>query len=285
MNYHKFGLHLVLFLGFGVWALVMFSPNACWAADLPKPLSYWRLDESSQPYKDFSNNNDGACIEENFDFCPERVSGIIDRAQLFDGVSEGLDIPGDSFNWSSTDSFSISFWMQRPDPPPPEGFINNEVIVGREDRVNKLLHWWVGVQQGTGGARFVLIDSSGFGNNENYFLLSSKILADGEWHHVVAVRDADQSKNLLYVDGILEDFVSISYKSDFASTSAKLNIGYLNAKLGRNPDPENAYYYSGTLDDVRIYTGALSETEIGDLFRLRPRRNMPWVPGILLEEN
>jgi hypothetical protein len=88
----------------------------------------------------------------------------------------------------------------------------------------------------------------------------------------------------LYVDGVLEDSVSISYKSDFASTSAKLNLGYLYARV-ESPNPENAYFYSGTLDDVRIYTGALSETEIGDLFRLRPRRNMPWVPGILLEDN
>jgi hypothetical protein len=278
MNYHKFGIHSFLFFSSILWAFFMFFANPGWAAGLPDPSSYWRLDEGSQPYRDFSSSNDGSCTDGELNFCPERVLGIIDQAQLFDGVSEGLDIPGNSFNWISTDSFTVAFWMKRQGPPPLTGQLYNEVIVGREDRELERLHWWVGVHNKDGGAGFFLIDSGGKGDDDSFFLLSDKTIADGEWHHVVAVRDAGQNLNNLYVDGVLEDSVTITYSNDFASSFAELNIGYLLTDFGK------AYYYEGIVDDVRIYNAALSETEIGDLYRLRPRRIMPWVPSILLND-
>ena len=282
MNYHKLRLHLLLI--FGICALGIFSTNICWAVSLPKPLAYWRLDESSQPYRDFSNSNNGACIDANLSLCPEQVEGKFDWAQLFDGVGAGIDVPGDSFNWSATDSFTIAFWMKRPAPPPPDGRINNEVIVGREDKLlGKFLQWWVGVRNSDGAARFNLIDSNDSGIVDEFGLNSKKTITDGQWHHIVAVRDAVQNKNFLYVDGFLEDSVSANYDSDFASTTAKLNIGYLRARIGTAP-PENAYFYSGVVDDIRIYTAALSEAQVSYLFGLRPAKNMPWVPSLLLED-
>lgn len=271
MNCNKFGHHLVLFLSFSLLALFMFSLNPCLAAE---PLSYWRLDEGSQPYEDFASSNDGTCIDNNLDFCPERVPGKIGQAQFFDGLIEGLDVPGDSFNWTSIDSFTIVFWMKKIGQPPTE----NEVIVGREDRVENRLHWWVGVHGEDGGAMFVLIDSGGIGNNERFFLLSNKTITDGDWHQVVAVRDAGQNLNNLYVDGVLEDSVSITYPGNFTSSFADLNIGYLQEYFRK------FYHYKGTVDDVQIYNVALSESEIAALYRQKVRRNMPWLPVILLDD-
>lgn len=271
MNCNKFGHHLVLFLSFSLLALFMFSLNPCLAAE---PLSYWRLDEGSQPYEDFASNNDGTCIDNSLDFCPEPVPGKIGQAQFFDGLIEGLDVPGDSFNWTSIDSFTIVFWMKKIGQPPTE----NEVIVGREDRVENRLHWWVGVHGEDGGAMFVLIDSGGIGNNERFFLLSNKTITDGDWHQVVAVRDAGQNLNNLYVDGVLEDSVSITYPGNFTSSFADLNIGYLQEYFRK------FYHYKGTVDDVQIYNVALSESEIAALYRQKVRRNMPWLPVILLDD-
>jgi hypothetical protein len=50
----------------------------------------------------------------------------------------------------------------------------------------------------------------------------------------------------------------------------------------RTNDIRFNYHYEGVVDDVRIYNTALSENQIGDLFRLRPVKAMPWVPSILL---
>lgn len=279
MNCHKFGHHFVLVLGLFVWAFVMLTTNSCLAED---PSSYWKLEEDSQPYTDSANGNDASCVDGNLAFCPERVKGAINQAQLFDRKSQqGLDVPGSFYNWVSNDSFTIAFWMNRPDPPPPAGISNNEVIVGREDRPLasvKGLHWWVGVKNEDGKARFVLVDSKGFGYNEALYLASKNTVADGEWHHVVAVRDGVQNKNFLYVDGVLEDERTITYPNNFASVTADLNIGYLAGNF------DKGYYYSGAVDDVQIYDSALSDSEIADLYRLKAGRNMPWLPILLDDE-
>jgi hypothetical protein len=289
MNCRRFLFYNGSFLIFSVLAFVFLASNFCFAASLPKPLSYWKLDEVTQPYKDSSNNNQASCIEGNPDSCPESVVGFIENAQRFNGSTQGLDVPGNSFNWGSTGSFSVAFWMIRPGPLPPVGTVNNEVIVGREDRLNgKQLHWWVGMWAGVtnqegGGARFGLIDSLGNGAGDG-FLLSQKKLTDGEWHHVVAVRDGQENKNLLYVDGVLEDWVSITYAGDFVSSFANLNIGYL---AGNNSSGQKtkAFYFKGTVDEVRVYNVALTEAQVEGLFRLRPNKGMPWLPIILMDDN
>jgi len=273
VNYHKFCLNLALFLGTGVLASLILFPNPCLAADLPAPLSFWRLDEASQPYKDSADSNDGMCITDNLDFCPDPIPGKIGQAQLFDGVSEGIDVPGDSFNWASTDSFSVTFWIKHPEPPSAE----NEVVVGREDRVKNALHWWTGVHENDGSAMFVLIDSGETGFNNEFYLLSTTTVTDGAWHYVVAVRDADQNMNMLYIDGFLEDSVSITYPNNFASSLSDLNIGYM------QEHNRKSYYLNGTADDIQIYSVALSDSEIADLYQQESGRNLPYVPLLLLD--
>ena len=280
MNNRSFGLPWVLFLGFSVWFFIAFPFNSCLAED---PSSHWKLEEDSQPYNDSANNNHALCIDGSLNFCPERVPGAFMQAQRFDRQSQqGLDVPGNSYNWGAKDSFTIAFWMKRPGDPPPEGVSNNEVIVGREDRPQnfKGMHWWVGVKNGDGAARFVLVDSKGFGYDptQNLYLASKNTVADEKWHHVVAVRDGVQNKNFLYVDGVFEDEQIITYPNNFASNIADLNIGYLAGNFGIG------YYYSGTVDDIRIYNAALSESEIAVLYRQKAGRNMPWLPVILMED-
>lgn len=288
MNCRRFRFYKGSFSIFCALAFVLFFSNFCFAAYLPKPLSYWKLDEASQPYKDFSNSNQASCIESNLNLCPESVVGFIENAQRFNGSTQGLDVPGNSFNWGSTGSFSVAFWMIRPGPLPPVGNDNNEVIVGREDRLaGKQLHWWVGVWAGVpgqigGAARFGLIDSLGNGAGDG-FLMSQKKLTDGEWHHVVAVRDGQENKNSLYVDGVLEDWVSITYAGDFVSSFANLNIGYL-AGNGSSGQKTKKFYFKGTVDEVRIYNVALTGTQVEGLFRLRPNKSMPWLPIILMDD-
>ena len=60
-------------------------------------------------------------------------------------------------------------------------FINNDLFLARDF-----------------SPRFTLIDTSGAGAD----LVGTSDIADGEWHHVVAVRDAISGENRLFVDGV-----------------------------------------------------------------------------------
>lgn len=243
-----------ILLVMGTLAFVLTTGNAA-LADEPltscpdRMLSYWNLDETiCGNYIDSYGGNDGLC---EINMCPTPDdTGIIGGGQLFDGENTEINVPADAtLNWGIHDSFSIEFWMRRLPPPPDSDTKNNEVIVGRDDNETNSLHWWVGVQNESGYARFVLIDSSGETTGS---LVGNTNLADDVWHHVVAVRNAIEDQIFLYVDGELEGSTGKIYTDGFASPTAPLNIGHL---LG-------GYHFDGMIDEVALYDKALSLEEI-----------------------
>jgi hypothetical protein len=209
--------------------------------------SYWKLDElTSGAYEDIYGDNDGACAG----VCPTPTSGKVEGGQAFDGSTTGISVPADgAFDWYATDTFSIEYWMNS-----MSDCSGNEVIVGRDDSSTNL-HWWVGCRDLGDQAYFVLLDRNG-GNGGNSNWPSSGIdVTDGTWHHVVAVKDSTHIR--LYVDGVETSSVAKAYTANFGGITG-LNIGFLNL--------EGHYRYEGVLDEVAIYSRALSSTEIDQHF-------------------
>ena len=217
--------------------------------------AYWKLDETSgSTYDDFYDGHDGGCAGS----CPYPATGYINGGQDFNGSSTGIDVPADvGFDWGATDSFSIEFWMQADSGACSGG---NEVIVGRDD-ISSSLHWWTGCWNG-GEASFVLIATNGDGSNPTTeWLHGTTDLADGSWHHIVAVRDASANQNYIYVDGTEEGSTTVTYTDGFGSSTAALNIGWLNLSGG--------YHFDGTVDEVALYDRALSADEIWQYYNNR----------------
>lgn len=74
---------------------------------------------------------------------------------------------------------------------------------------------------------------------------------DGKWHHVMVSCDRDGNMNL-YVDNVLKDSDSLSSVSGLdLNNSADLLIGYVAGS-----------YFSGLIDEVKIYNSALTEEQI-----------------------
>ena len=234
-----------------IFSFFVFLPASAFSACPDTMTSYWKLDgELNEPYiNEIDDGFEGECRA--IGACPTATTNgaVGDGAQQFaNTTSTGINIPPSAtstapFDWAAGDSFTIEFWIKR-----NAGAIStNEVVVSRYYSPSTT-NWWIGLQGSTGAASFRLRAS----DNSQLELNSTKTgLNDGQWHHIVAVRDAGLGKNFLYVDGSLDDGKegSVSYTADFKNSVAPLNIGHLDGN----------FYYNGLIDEVAIYNVALPE--------------------------
>lgn len=210
--------------------------------------SYWMLEEDGGPYTDSVDDNTGQVGTA----APTQTPGIVGSAQQFNGTDTEINVaPDGSFGWGKNESFSIEYWVKRDSQAQPLGSLV-EVVVGRNDSPATSLSWWTGILESGGIAAFALADRLGLDPPN---LQGSTDIADGAWHHVVAVRDAETDLNLLYVDSQLEDSEQFIYQAGFESESANLNIGWLDIGFG-------IFYFAGAADEVALYRRALSSAEI-----------------------
>jgi hypothetical protein len=201
-------------------------------------IAYWRLDETSGAIYDdlYYNGHDGVCAAGQ---CPTPVAGVVNGGQRFDGA-DGVDVLAHTdFSWGASDSFSIEFWMQVEDD-----CTESEIAIGQTNASA----WWVGCQAG-GAAAFYLRDTIG-----EAALVTGAVVTDGAWHHIVAVRDDSADEIRIYVDGQAGSPTAVNYAGGLGSPTDELNIGWL--------DVPRRYYFKGTLDEMALYSRALSAGEI-----------------------
>jgi hypothetical protein len=224
-------------------ALAPYAPLAC-----PTGLiAFWKLDDAAgPPYVDSANDHDGTCTSIN---CPVPATGLVGSAQVFSSTTE-VNVPAHvDFNWGVNDSFSIEYWMQTASASTCAG---NQVVLGRDvtSGPDTNLHWWTGCEATTGKAAFYARDL----DNNLFSVIGTTDLTDGNWHHVVAVRDADTDELRLYVDGVLQGSTPAVYTNGFATASKAVNLGWLQAGA--------IYHFVGNLDELAVYSRALALPEI-----------------------
>ncbi|MFH0923908.1 MAG: LamG domain-containing protein, partial [Candidatus Falkowbacteria bacterium] len=85
---------------------------------------------------------------------------------------------------------------------------------------------------------------------------------DSQWHHIVGSYDGTSMK--IYIDGNLED-TNTDFSGNLPTNDGNVRIG-----ADYQPTPDN--FFSGLIDEARIYNRALSADEIGELYRVGARR-------------
>ncbi|MES2983081.1 MAG: sulfatase-like hydrolase/transferase [Verrucomicrobiota bacterium] len=167
------------------------------------------------------------------------VSGKSDRAIAFDGIDDEVAIDGFT-GVLGTGARTCALWVKTTATNSP------------------LIAWG----SSTSGGKWVfLLDPTGRPRVEitGGYTVGTTPVNDGQWHHVACTFANDGTPNAndvkLYLDGALQPVSDSSAQAMNTAADGSVKIG---------ADAQSRYF-SGTLDDVRIYRRALSPGEIADL--------------------
>jgi len=204
-----------------------------------QPVAHWKLDETEGYIaQDSAGRTDGYTIG-----LPlwQPTGGKAGGALQFDGVDDYVATP--FVLDPSKGSFSAFAWIK--------GAAPGQVIISQMD--------------GTGtGNRWLWADPS-YGRLMSWLmhptfdpLLSESVITDDQWHHVGLVYDLDGLHRYLYVDG-----KEVAKDTDFVGGDPSDGGLY----FGVNKTRDAAAFFSGLIDDIRIYDEVLSAEEVADLAR------------------
>jgi PKD repeat protein len=171
---------------------------------------------------------------------PDRF-GHTESAYNFDG-SAHIDC-GNNFSLDLTDALTITLWANSS----PDNI--NSTLIAKENGQIYSVQYDYGTDQMT-----VSINGN---------LLSVPWGLSGEWGFLATTYDVDEGQLNLYRNGVLLD--QLSYNIPLAISGGALQIGR------ELPDDS---YFSGDLDDIRIYRRALTDDEILNLYQ----ENVPAAP-------
>jgi hypothetical protein len=209
------------------------------------PVGHWKLDDGSGLTVADSSGNGlaGALVNK-----PVWTSGWLGGGLSLDGANDYVHIsnPGTL----SPQKLTLSLWIK------PSSFANAN---WNSTLANVGLHesseGYYGLAVDTAGKPVAMINIGG--GEGNAFYLKGPVLTVGQWSHLAMTYD--NSTLRLYVDGVAAGQVSINR---VRTTSPAPMI------LGRRGDA--AYYFKGTLDDVQLYSQALSAVNITGLVGSAP---------------
>lgn len=187
--------------------------------------AHWALDEEQGAFAcDSVSGNDAYVMGEPL---WQPSSGQVDGALQLDGVDDFI-VTGPVSN-SMKGSFSILAWIK--------GGTAGQTIISEVGGVN-----WLSADPLDGSLLTELTDTS----RNRGPLQSETIITDGDWHRIGLVWDG--SNRTLFVDGMI---IAQDTQEGLTNSANGLYIG-----TGKNV--EQGTYWSGLIDDVRIYSRAIS---------------------------
>ena len=198
----------------------------------PSLVGWWKLDDGTGTIAvDSSPNGINGTLEGD----PQWVTGWLDGALDFDGTGDDVNFGNDSI-FNITDEVTLAVWVNTRDM----GNGQDNPWLGKGDNAYMLKGFRTGYD-----VEFFIYDG---GWNSAHYITDESF--NNEWHHVAGTYDGTQL--LIYVDGVVGANLSLS---------STINVTTHDVALGTNTQASGRYY-DGLLDDARIYSRALTATEI-----------------------
>ncbi len=212
-----------------------------------QPEGYWQLDElEGTKVRDASGRGyDGTCRPGVQLGRPGIASVPNNRSAALNGAGACIDL-GDVDTINGLDAITVEAWMCWDDPG---GKCRGVAAFLRKESVLAFGTGWAGGNSASATvrkARFWINAGGTWLHSDN----GTTDVDDGRWHHVAGVYDGDFVR--IYVDGIQESCRKIG-RVTLSSTPNPLIIG---SAGGRGE------FYPGLIDEVAVYSRALSPTEV-----------------------
>ena len=190
------------------------------------------------------------------------VGQYVNNARHFDGIDDFVRVPGQAqLNFDRGD-FSIDAWVRT------DGQQTYQIIVDKRSTTpvgyEFLLY--------NGKLLLQLADGSGYSSYGN----TGPNLADGRWHLVAATVSRTSSTGVrLYADGVLVGTGNPLTRAGSLNSNSDLWIG----RHHPNAADPNEHWFRGDIDEVELFSRALTPNEIATLFAAGPLGKCKCQPG------
>jgi hypothetical protein len=187
---------------------------------------------------------------------PAWVSGRSGTGLFFAGIPGAgyVNIPDAAYLRPGAGDWSISCWINAPNVAQ-----NSNAIISKRDGVS-FNQMQLGIGYADSGGSTVSAKNIGFVSYPNLTsFYTTNFTVDGNWHHIVLVRLA-VGNPLIYVDGVSQALTSpVNNGVANLTNTVSWEIGWNNNGA--------AGFYSGSVDDVRLYNRALNPAEVTALYK------------------
>jgi len=175
------------------------------------------------------------------------TSGKYGNALSFNGTSAYVDL-GNPALLQFTGSMTVSAWVNAAANPPDDG----QIVAKSNDASG----WQFKTTPDTGPETFGFAVSPSAGTHTQRYTTTVRALST--WYYFAGVYDATAKTLSTYVNGVLDNG-TLSGAVGATQVNAAVNVN-----IGRRVTTGTAggYYFNGVIDEVRIYSRALSQAEI-----------------------
>ncbi len=227
--------------------------NFCACVPPPSGMAAWySFDQSGSSQQDLTSYNNTATAH-----ATTSIAGEVSNALQFDGTASFVQAPDQSWLNMGAGNLSLDAWVKISNPADDNGVV---VLVDKRQST-PILGYHLFLYYGRLGLQ--LADSSGYSN----YISTTAVPADNLWHLVaVTVVRNSHTGGVWYLDGHPIDvpFDPTARIGSLNSSGTPLLIGVRQAGLG------GGAFFKGGLDELEIFSRALSATEILSLYQAGP---------------
>ncbi len=247
--------------------ITFFVPQFSKAGVIPQPpnnlglVGYWSFEGVQDTSVDDYSGNGNTGTMTNMDAGTDYVSGYKSGSTAldFDGTNDYVSILNEAgFDFDRTDLFTLSVWLKQ-----PSGVMG--ASLAKMANSHPYVGWSLGVNSNSVGVNdagkivFQLINTW-TSNTISVATTNDTYLNDGSWHHYVVTYDGSSSASGVK---IYEDGVSLPVTVGYDSLSSSI-LNDTAVTIGSRAS--GLFPHQGGIDDVRIYSRALSASEVSLLY-------------------